>query len=165
MAIFGLIADTRNWQVPANVWLAASAVMFLWAILRAFHDVRVERDEAMDVRDYQRIADRLTLMYQEGIAILDSIPSEGSQAFGKWNNESERWHKQVIQVLNEEACTVQDKNHFETIAQGDWYQEHDESAVIITRLMRIQIERIASISTKYANLAETLRVSTRKKRS
>src|SRR5687768_13356030 len=72
-AILGLIADIQDWNVPPNVWIAASALMFLWAILCAFHDVRLDRDIAMDIRDYQRIADRLTEMYQEGIGSLNTM--------------------------------------------------------------------------------------------
>jgi hypothetical protein len=43
MAILGLAAETQDWNVPPKVWIGASGVMFAWALLRAFHDVRVDR--------------------------------------------------------------------------------------------------------------------------
>lgn len=64
LAVIGLMAAIKEWTVPGWLWGTLAYLLFLWAIVSSYHDVRVERDEAVsglrDMTDHQRLADELT---------------------------------------------------------------------------------------------------------
>lgn len=161
MAVIALIADMRNWDLSPRILMGLSAGLFMWAIVRAFHDLRVERDTAQsalsDSRNLQRIADRLTQEYQAGVDYLDTLSAVSDKDWTKFNEQIAAWEKGVESILEEEHASLQEINHFKTIPMVEWYDEHGESQDILERLLRIRIQRLADISTQYATRAEEVR--------
>jgi hypothetical protein len=127
MALIGLIAAIQNWTVPPRVWLALSAVLFLWAIVQAFHEVRVARDDAIGAlskkRNFQRIADTLTTEYAFAVHELagKSPPYDADrneaflEEFRVWFDGIKAWNEKVKVMLGELQCTPQEQARFWTI--------------------------------------------------
>jgi hypothetical protein len=167
MALIGLIAAIQNWTVPPRIWLALSAALFLWAIVQAFHEVRVARDDAIGVlskkRNFQRIADTLTTEYAFAVHELAGksprYDAERDEAFlGKfnvWFDGIKAWNEKVRVMLGELECSPQEQARFWTIDElkpgmmirGDRWE-------VAMRMHDTRVARLSEIIEAYANKAE-----------
>jgi hypothetical protein len=168
MALLGLVSDSQAWKVPPAVWIVLSAALFLYAILKAFHDVRVARDaaerEASEQRNCREIADKLTGEYEFGVhELLWKAPNRGAARdaqfrdfFGIWSNEVFKWNDRVKELMIEAGCTTQEITLFWTIEKpqpdrmmiyGDVY----ENAMVVHEN---RIQRLWDIIQSYAAKAE-----------
>lgn len=167
MALLALVAEIRDWDVPANVWLTSSAVMFLWAILRAFHGVRLERDHAIEdaaeKRNVRKIIDTLTARYNFGVHELSHLaPPTGDerdhtfrQEFKEWNEGVKTWNDTVFKEMEELGCSPSEISRFWTIDElkpgmmirGDQWE-------VAVRLHQTRCKRLWSIIEMYEEKAE-----------
>jgi hypothetical protein len=161
-ALLALIAEIESWTLPPRVWIGVSIGLFLWAIAKTFDDVRQSRDGAesalREQRDCQAIADRLTERYQAGMSILQRVP-ELSFAFpGQWGTDVNDWQDSISAILRETNCSLQEINHFETVETSMWLRENDDIQNNYERLLEIQIQRVADLSSRYADRADHTKV-------
>ena len=161
-ALLALIAETESWTLPPRVWIGASIGLFLWAIAKTFDDVRQSRDTAesalREQRDCLAIADRLTERYQAGMSILQRVPELSFAFLGQWGTDHSDWQDSISSILHETNCSLQEINHFETVETSMWLRENDDIQKNYERLLRIQLQRLADLSTSYADRAEQIRV-------
>jgi len=120
MALIGFVADTQRWQIDPRVLYALSGAFFLWALVKTFHDVRLERDRYSDAmkehRDCQTIADYLTKQHEYGIHQLLHKPPKSVDELPQWNRWVENWNEGIFVEMEKLACTPQDLNHVRTIS-------------------------------------------------
>lgn len=158
MAVFALVAQIRGWEVPSSVLLALSGFLFLWAVAKVFHEqrTRLAKEEAAvrELAVYQRRADKLTEKYRYGVQRLINERPWGVDALTAWQTECRKWYSDVVTILKSTGCTPQDVNHFETVLREEWYQAEGSAEDETVALMKIRLQRLADISTKYAQRAE-----------
>lgn len=117
MAVIGFVADAQDWQVPGRAWWAVSVVFFVWAIVKAYHELRIQSEaateELTDYRDHKRIADAMLLRFQAGNRLLTHLPPPGSLETNTWIIEANRWMKETLDVMAEVGCNPHDVNWVE----------------------------------------------------
>ncbi len=120
MAVIGFLADTQRWQIDPAILYALSLVFFLWALVKTFHDVRIERDQSNERlnehRDCQAIADYLTQQHAYGIHELLHKPPTTVEALPEWNRLVENWNEAIFVEMEKLGCTPQDLNNVRTIS-------------------------------------------------
>jgi hypothetical protein len=162
------IAQGQGWDVPAWVFHWSALAFVGWAILLAFHDLRLQCDAAMDGltsrRVAQRTADLLTERHAYGVhELLHKAPRwpnahneaeafrEGSQV---WMAKVTAWNDEVKKLMLELDCTPQEVSQFWTISdlkpgmmiRGDNWE-------ISVRLHDTRLDRLWEIITVYAQRA------------
>jgi hypothetical protein len=67
VAVIGFVADALGFDVPAGVWAVLATAFVAWAIIAAYHDLRIQCGAAIDglrdKMDHQALADALTGKY------------------------------------------------------------------------------------------------------
>jgi len=158
MAVVGFAAEVWELSIPKRVWFSISAALFLWALLRVFHEARINLASAeasvRELEDYQRRADRLTEKYRYGVKTLINDRPWGIDELTVWQTECRQWFRDVVEILKQTNCTAQDINHFETVLAELWHREDYTGEDETVALMKIRLQRLADISTKYAKFAE-----------
>ena len=153
----------------------AFAPVFFYRLFRAplemFQDVHAEREAAerrrdaaedrlRDKRHCQVIADALTAEYRYGVHEILHKPPITEAELPEWNQWVRNWNQGVLVRMRQAGCTPQDINHVETIAAPSLAPlfRGDEREVCI-RMHEIRLDRVADVSTEYAQRAEELRKS------
>jgi hypothetical protein len=168
LAVVALVAAIQQWTVPPWVWSALSILLFAWAILEAFHDVRTERDAAADklreMRDCQNVANTLTSLYDQGVHDLANCAPRGVDrnpayvdAFKQWHSTVKTWNHDVVKNMTVLDCTSQEINRVWTIdklhpgmmAIEDGY----ESAIF---LHQMRLDRLGEVIDSYAKRAQQI---------
>ena len=161
-ALVALVAVTESWTL-SRIWIGVSIGLFLlWAIAKALDDARQGRDAAEAALRERRhclvIADLLTERYQAGMSILQRVPELSFAFLGQWGTDHSDWQDSISSILHETNCSLEEIDHFETVKTSMWLKENDPIQDNYERLLRIQIQRVADLATKYADRAEQIRV-------
>lgn len=167
MAVLGLIADINQWTITPKIWLSLSGALFFWAIVDAFHTVRLERDAATvmvtDQRHFRSIADTLTARHHFGVhQLANKAPRVGANRdeefkkdFAIWYDGVKLWNQTVADEMRELGCTEQEFSRFWTIDElkpvmmirGDQW----EQAVV---LHATRVQRLWTIIESYERRAD-----------
>ena len=165
-AVAAVVAAIQHWTVPPWAWSAFSLLLFAWAVLEAFHDVKTERDVAVDQlrekRDYQDTANTLTRLYDQGVHDLAAGAPRGAErnpayldAFKQWHATVKTWNSDVIENMTALDCSPEeisrvwiiDKLHPGMMLAGDGY----ESAI---RLHQTRLDRLWEVIDSYARRSQ-----------
>jgi hypothetical protein len=160
----GFASDAAGFDVPPWVWAAFAGLFVGWAVLAAYHDLRLSCDAAMDGlrdrTDHKKLADALTHHHHFGThELLNRVALNGSAPSHEWEKGVLDWTDRVIQTMKEHKCSLQEMNRVVTINQVDMdrFRYLNEISMLIIRL-----ERIADVSTHHAKIADELTLATRK---
>jgi len=169
VAVLGFVADARGWDVPTWVWSTLALGFVGWAIMLAYHELRMQCDAAMDgltdKRNHRAIADRLTERYRHGVhELAHKAPPHPTthndaesfkQAFGEWLAAVFAWNDEVKALMENLGCTPQEISYFWTINElkPGMMLRGDQREVQI-RLHATRIDRLWEIIETYAKKSE-----------
>jgi hypothetical protein len=162
MAIIGLLGDIKEWPIPGWIWGTLAYLMLLWAVLAAYHDLRLSCDAAMDglrdMVDHQGLADALTEKCADAKQRL--VTTRNNQLVtDQFRSDTLEWFEQVHQILENHRCTLQEINHFHHVTVDDTAAHPRKNGVM--KQLLIRMDRAADISTHHAQIAERLRLAAR----
>ena len=149
------------------------------------HRAMAAEDALKDYRDYQQIADVLTKLHEYGVhQILNVPPKDADTSLDEWNRWVDNWNQRLFLDMQQLGCTVQEINHVKTISLLDvaaglpelpsgavwgdfkqnwahrverWNAEAARKIEVPVRMHAIRLDRVAAVSTRYAQLAESMR--------
>lgn len=151
----------------------------------------VAEDALKDYRNYKDIADVLTKHHEYGVhQILNVPPNDPNDALTEWNRWVYNWDERLFLDMEKLGCTLQEITYVKTIAITEvtaglpepvagwgrsanmrerflervemWNAEARRKIEIPIRMHAIRLDRLAEVSTKYAQLAESMRSQARK---
>jgi hypothetical protein len=163
VAVVGFLADSFGFALPTWLWATAALVFIGWAVLLAYHDLRLERDEAIeslgDKMDHQALADALTEKHAFAKQSFFK-PGDAMTVREDWLAAVRQWHQEIVQIMQRHNCTPQELHHVKGIDDVDIAiyrgRRHRPMAVLL-----VEMERIANISTNHAQIAESIAIKER----
>jgi hypothetical protein len=167
IAVLGFVAQAASITMVPQVLWGIAASLFLWATVKTYHVVRVERDNAVseltDRRNNQGIADMLTTEYEFGVHELkgyapkvDAVrDSEYEAQFQRWSAAVTKWNEDVRALMERLGCGQREISRFWTISdlrpgmmvRGDWYES-------FIRLHETRLQRLWELVETYSTRAE-----------
>jgi hypothetical protein len=162
MAIIALVAAIKKWTVPPWIWLTASAMLVAWAVLQTFHDIRIERDAALQslaqTEKWERLANSLSQKYREARNLLILGANSGPEYAQEWLGQLAEWNQSVYQVLKEEGCPQYDVDHITKVPDNRASRAGNITLKELgITLLKIRSARVDELAAKYATLAERWR--------
>ena len=183
--VVGLAAAIFGWNIKPWVWLTLSALMFVFAIVQAYHRLRIDRDGAMDGlrenRDTQAIADRLTRHHDHGVhELMHKAPAwptiqDDFQVFWKlwpvWVQQVWAWNEDVRADMERLGCSPFEISNFWTIPDPHPVQtrmtnprqiRHIEwDSIVSMHDRRVQVLKATARSYEARAVASKTRLTTR----
>lgn len=155
MAVIALVAGVKEWTVKPWIWLLASAGLFAWAVVRAYHELRMECDAALDglvdKTNHQTLADELTERHRWAThELLNRIVLNGTAAPKEWVQGTHEWYMSVNEIMRRHDCSPQDFNHVDTINQLDLNRVSIQWEI---SMFIVRLQRVGELSTRHAELA------------
>lgn len=152
------LAQRLSWQAPLGVFLVTLVWRLLVAPLEIYtaqcHELAALRSAHTKTRACQDLADRLTERYHFAVHhILHELPVKVEE-LGAWKVRVHVWTQEVLALMREHHCTLQDLNHVETITPFDLQLHSSDPNDVALHMFRVRLQRVADISTKYAQKAE-----------
>ena len=146
-----------RWVVVAALF---SGLQAFWASQRRIGELTHERNAALDAlnrrRRNQALADLLTAEYRTGISEILNGPPVGLVALEQWRRRESAWTQNVLRIMREQGCTPQELNHVEMIGLFLLLALHqNETIARDLSMFAVRLQRVADISTSYANAGTT----------
>lgn len=123
MAIVALLSEIWNWPVPPRIWVSLSALLFLWAILRTFHELRLTATPGTDAlvgKWFHTITDEGNIQFQGKVL----------------QRQDERYFIQLYSFLDGEPST----KRFLTSREVDTARFYDSNAEMQDEYYRLNPE-------------------------
>lgn len=155
MALISLAASVWDWKVPPLVWVVLSVTFFLWAIVQAYHDLRLEHEKALeeltDYRDHKKIADTMLDRHQEGNRLLEQVRYITPMKHMAWTIAASKWMSETLEDMDKVGCTGHDKNWVDPT--GSFVAWHG-NLMDVVQALRDKVARVGQVGAKYQKLVE-----------